>query len=201
MFSFFLLFDFLGTFVFAVTGGLKAIKYQLDILGVLVLSLITGIGGGIFRDIMLGQTPPNAFRNEIYFIVCIAGAICSILIRNKARPIKNILPIFDAFGLGIFAAAGALKALEFKLGPIGVGITTIITATGGGMVRDVFVREIPAIIRTDIYATAALSGGIVCYFLYQTSLPFIVVLLAGFFTTTTLRLLAMYFHLELPKIK
>ncbi len=193
--------DLIGTFVFAVSGGLKATKYDLDLLGILVLATLTGVGGGIIRDLILGATPPAVFQNESYFIVCVVGGLAVFIASSRIEPWLREMMIADAIGLGVFAGIGAVKAHTFGLGPIGIVMMAGLTATGGGVIRDVLVREIPAVIQKDFYATAALAGGL-C-FLATTSLgvgePIQLIVTA--FVTTGLRFYAMFSKLNLPRAR
>ncbi|NNE71248.1 MAG: trimeric intracellular cation channel family protein [Rhodothermales bacterium] len=159
------LLDLIGTLVFAVSGALQANRHQLDFLGFMVLAVSTGVGGGVIRDMMLGATPPAVFQDELYLIVCVVGGV---LVFRAAPPIArrwNRVMVADAIGLGVFAAIGAAKGHAFGLGPIGVMFMAALTATGGGVVRDLLVREVPAIIKGGFYATAALIGGLVYWFM------------------------------------
>ncbi|NNM67800.1 MAG: trimeric intracellular cation channel family protein, partial [Spirochaetales bacterium] len=128
--------DLIGTFTFAVTGAFKAVKYELDILGVLSLAVITGVGGGILRDLLLGVTPPVVFLNEIYLVLCLVGGLTVFFIAPRIARWWNVVKIFDAVGLGVFAALGALKGFEHHLGVLGTLFMGALTAVGGGAIRD-----------------------------------------------------------------
>ncbi len=125
--------DIIGTFVFAVAGGLRAMRHDLDLLGVMVLSVATGVGGGMIRDMLLGATPVAAIQSELYLGVCIAGGLVVFFAGNRVATEWNRVAIIDAIGLGIFAAIGGAKGLEYGLGPIGVMITAALTASCGGI--------------------------------------------------------------------
>ncbi len=190
-----------GTAVFAITGALKAVKHELDILGILVLASITGTGGGILRDIILGSTPPASFQDETFFIVSIISGIAVFFLAPKIVKIWKIIRVGDAIGLGLFAAIGAAKGISFDLGIIGIILTGAITATGGGAIRDILVNEIPLVIRKDFYATAAIIGSLLLIgakaLNFNSSLSIITVAII----TTGLRLTAMKFNISLPKSK
>jgi uncharacterized membrane protein YeiH len=193
--------DIFGTFVFAVSGAFKAARHELDILGVLVLAIATGVGGGIIRDVTLGYTPPAAFQDEIYILICLAGGLVVFVAANKIAPRWDCVMFADAVGLSVFAAIGAAKAQMYGLGGIGIIMMAAITATGGGLIRDVLVREIPAVLRADFYATAALLGG--AFFIAAGRLGYSqgTQLLCAIAITFLLRVLAMKYGISLPKLR
>ncbi|MEM8485039.1 MAG: trimeric intracellular cation channel family protein [Bacteroidota bacterium] len=193
--------DLIGTFVFAVSGALKATKYDLDLLGIIVLAILTGVGGGIVRDVLLGATPPAVFQDELFLIVCALGALLVFLASSHIEPWWHRMMIADAIGLGVFAAIGASKAHSFELGPLGIIMMAGLTATGGGVIRDMLVREIPAVIQKDFYATAALAGGL--SFLLMGALGFgpTTQLITTALITIGLRFFAMFSRLNLPRAR
>jgi len=192
--------DIAGTFVFAIAGGLRAMRHQLDLLGVMVLAVATGVGGGMIRDMLLGSTPVAAIQSELYLGVCIAGGVVVFLAGNRVATEWNRVAIIDAIGLGVFAAIGAAKGLAFGLGPIGVMIMAALTATGGGVVRDILVREVPAVIRHDFYATAALLGGGALYLCHLAGLGTVSQIWIAAFITSGLRFYAMTRGVGLPRV-
>ena len=193
--------DLAGTFVFAISGGLKAVKHELDLLGILVLAILTGVGGGITRDVLLGSTPPAVFQEELYLIVCILGGLLVFLAASHVEPRWREMMVADAIGLGVFAGVGAVKASAFGLGPIGVIMMAGLTATGGGVIRDMLVREIPAVIQKDFYASAALAGGVVFLITSYFELGEIVQLTIVAITTSGLRFYAMFSRINLPRAR
>ena len=150
--------DIAGTFVFALSGAFKGVREGLDWLGISVLAVLTGVGGGIVRDVMLGDTPPAVFRDERYLAVCLTGALAVLLFGRTISKGWNRVMLADAIGLGLFAAMGAAKGAAFGLGPLGTVFVGGLTAVGGGVIRDVLVGERPAILYKGFYATAALAG-------------------------------------------
>ncbi len=191
--------DFAGTFVFAVAGALRAVQHRLDLLGVLVLAVVTGVGGGLVRDVVLGATPPAALADERYLVASLAGgavaAVAAALLDRFRPPVQ----FADAVGLGVFAALGAEKGAAYGLGPIGVVLMAGLTATGGGVIRDVLVREVPSVLRHDLYATAALVGGGVYVGAEVLGAGPGPGLAAAAVVTTGLRLIAMRRGLRLPR--
>jgi len=193
--------DIIGTLVFAISGAFRAVKYELDILGVLVLSVATGVGGGCIRDLILGATPPAAFQNETYLLTCIAGGLLVFIASRKIARRWDCVMFADAIGLGVFAAIGAAKASSCGLGVVGVLMMAGVTATGGGVIRDILVVEIPAVLRVDFYATAAICGGAAFLGAGAIGLTGGAQLACAVVTTCGLRFLAMRFGISLPKIK
>ncbi|NJB66956.1 putative membrane protein YeiH [Desulfobaculum xiamenense] len=193
--------DIFGTLIFAISGAFKASRRELDILGALVLATATGVGGGIIRDMVLGATPPAAFHDESYLFVCLAGGVTVIFIAPRIARRWNMVMAADALGLGVFSAIGAAKAAAYGLGPMGTIMMAALTAVGGGVIRDVLVCEVPAVIRTDFYATAAILGGATFVALHACGVGQSWLLFATTITATGLRLLAMRFHLRLPKVR
>lgn len=153
-----LVLDLVGIGVFALSGALTGVEKKLDLFGVLALSNTTALGGGIIRDVLIGVTPPATFTDSRYLVV---PAVCGVLVfyvHPAVTRVRRPLMVFDAAGLSLFAVAGAQKSIDAGLNTpssIGVGM---ITAVGGGIMRDVLVREIPLVLHREIYATAALLG-------------------------------------------
>ena len=149
-----------GTFVFGLSGGLAAVRARLDLFGVVVLAAVVGLAGGITRDVLIG-TPPSTFRDWRYLAaVAAAGAVCFFAGRALERAERSVM-IFDALGLGLFAVTGATKALQFGLGPVQAVLLGATTGIGGGILRDVLLREVPTVLREGLYAVPALLGATV----------------------------------------
>jgi uncharacterized membrane protein YeiH len=193
--------DLFGTFVFAITGAFRAVKHELDVLGVLVLSVFTGVGGGILRDVILGSYPPAVFTNEVYFLLCLGGGLLVFFSAPHIARWWNLVKLFDAIGLGVFAAIGALKGFDHGLGPIGVVMMGTMTAVGGGVIRDILVSEIPAVLATDFYATAAALGALALWGCKVAGLSNEWSLVVGAGVAVVLRLLAMRFQVSLPRVR
>jgi len=151
-------FDLAGTFVFALSGATKAVQHRLDFFGVLVLCFAAGNSGGISRDIMIGALPPAAIGDWGYIAVSMLAGVVTFFWYPLINRLNSPVLLFDAAGLGLFAVAGTQKALAFHAGPVAAILFGTLTGIGGGMVRNVLLREIPAVLRTDIYALAALVG-------------------------------------------
>lgn len=151
-------FDLGGTFVFALSGATVAVKHRLDLFGVLVLSFAAGNSGGIARDVMIGALPPAAINDWRYVAVSILAGLVTFYWYRIITRLSSPVLVFDAAGLALFAVSGAGKALALDAGPVAATLLGMVTAIGGGMVRDVLVREIPTVLRTELYAVAALIG-------------------------------------------
>lgn len=156
-----LVLDLGGTFVFAISGGMAAVKYRLDIFGVLVLSFAAGNAGGISRDLLIGAVPPAAIADWKYLGVSALAGLITYFWYPITDRFRNDVLWFDAVGLAFFAVAGAEKALVHGLNPVMAALLGMLTGIGGGMLRDVLVREIPVVLRADLYALAALAGAAV----------------------------------------
>jgi len=193
--------DLLGTLVFSITGAFRAVKHELDILGVLVLSVFTGVGGGILRDVCLGITPPFVFTHEIYLVICLAGGLLVFFIAPRIARWWQVVKLLDAIGLGVFAAIGAMKGHQQHLGLIGVVMIGTVTAVGGGVIRDILVTEIPAVLASDFYATAAALGALTLWVAKALGLPDATAMLLAALTTILLRFLAMYYRIRLPRVR
>lgn len=191
-------FDLGGTFVFALSGATAGVKNRLDLFGVLVLSFAAGNSGGIARDVMIGAVPPAAIQDWRYVgVSMLAGLITFYWFRVIDRLSSPVL-VFDAAGLALFAVAGASKALAFHAGPVAATVLGMLTGIGGGMVRDVLVREIPSVLRTELYAVAALIGASAVVTGEVLRLPSSVSSIAGAILCFGLRFMAMRYRWKLP---
>jgi len=156
--TFLVVFDLTGTFVFALSGATAAVKHRLDVFGILVLCFVTGNAGGIMRDVMIGSIPPAAIREWRYVAVSMLAGVIIFSAYPLIDRLRSPVLLFDAAGLGLFCVAGADKALAFHAGPVAATLLGMVTGIGGGMVRDVLVMEVPSVLRTELYAVAALLG-------------------------------------------
>jgi uncharacterized membrane protein YeiH len=154
-------FDLGGTFVFALSGATAAVRHRLDLFGVLVLSFAAGNSGGIARDVMIGAVPPAAISDWRYVAVSILAGLITFFWYRTIERLSSPVLMFDAAGLALFAVSGAGKAMAFHAGPVAATLLGMLTGIGGGMVRDVLVREIPTVLCTELYAVAALIGAAV----------------------------------------
>lgn len=197
--SWFYFADLAGVAVFAVAGTLLAFRKEMDGFGAIVLASVTAIGGGTTRDLILHQ-PVFWVYDPVYFAAIFAAIIfTAVWLRFKAYIPLNQLLYADALGLAIFTVIGAEKALQLELSPVIAVIMGTMTAVFGGMLRDVLARDIPMILKKDLYATTTIAGGIVFVLIYPWHEQ--VALLVSIMTTTCLRFAAIRFQWSLPVLK
>jgi uncharacterized membrane protein YeiH len=191
-------FDLLGTFVFALSGATAAVKYRLDLFGVLVLSFAAGNSGGIARDVFIGAIPPAAIQDWRYIAISVLAGVITFYRYPSINKLNSPVLVFDAAGLALFAVSGAGKALAFQAGPVAATLLGMLTGIGGGMVRDVLVREIPAVLRTELYAVAALLGAAVVVVGQMLQVPSSIAPTTGAVLCFALRLAAIRWGWQLP---
>lgn len=155
-----LVLDLTGSFVFALSGGLAAVRARLDVFGVVVVATVTAIGGGVLRDVLVGVTPPNALRHWPYLAVPAAAAVVVFVWHPQVNRMRRPIVVLDAAGLGLFTVTGTRLALDHGLGAAGACALGVLTGIGGGVVRDVLLREIPLVLRREIYALASGVGAV-----------------------------------------
>jgi uncharacterized membrane protein YeiH len=153
--------DLLGTFVFALSGAAAGVKRRLDFFGIMALAFAAGNFGGITRDVLIGATPPAAISDWRYVAASIAAGALTFFWHPAIERLHTFVLLADAGGLALFAVAGAQKALLFGAPPLMAALLGMLTGIGGGMMRDVLLTEVPAVLRSDIYALAALAGAAV----------------------------------------
>jgi uncharacterized membrane protein YeiH len=192
------IFDLVGTFAFAISGAIAGARHKLDIFGVLVLSFAAATFGGIARDVLIGAVPPASIQDWRYAAVSVAAGITTFFWYSKVTRLRHALLIFDAAGLGLFATAGAGKALAYHLGPVPAALLGMLTGIGGGVVRDLLVSEVPAVFRTDIYAMAALAGASVVVVGNSLQLPPQPFAFGGALLCFAIRMLAIYRRWHFP---
>lgn len=195
---FLLTLDFIGTFVFAISGATVGVRHRLDLFGVLVLSFAAATSGGIVRDLLIGATPPAALGDWRYVgVSCLAGVITFYRDAVIER-LRNPVQLFDAAGLGLFAATGAMKALAFGLGPLMAILLGMLSGIGGGIARDILVARTPVVLQAELYAVAALAGAAVVVIGQWLQLPTVAVIIAGAGLCFALRFMAIRHGWHLP---
>jgi uncharacterized membrane protein YeiH len=187
-----------GTFVFGLSGGLAAVRARLDLFGVVVLAAVVGLAGGITRDVLIG-TPPSTFRDWRYLAAAAAaGAVCFFAGRVLERAERSVMT-FDALGLGLFAVTGATKALQFGLGPVQAVLLGTITGVGGGILRDVLLREVPTVLREGLYAVPALLGAAVLVVAQESGSTNPAVPVLGAAVCVVVRLMGLTYGVNMPR--
>ena len=193
--------DLCGVFVFALSGAMSGIKHRLDLFGVLVLSFAAANAGGIIRDVLIGAVPPPGITDWRYIVVPVVAGLATIYWARTIDRLRSSVLVFDAGGLALFAVAGTLKALGFGVNPLPAVLLGMLTGIGGGIVRDVLVSEVPAVMRSELYAVAALTGGSVVVVGRMLQLASSPLAIAGAVVCFALRFAAIRrgWHLPLPR--
>jgi uncharacterized membrane protein YeiH len=199
--SLLLVLDLVGTFVFAISGATAGVRRGLDLFGILVLAFVAGNFGGITRDVLIGSVPPAAISDWRYLAVSLLAGAITFYWSSAIEKLSSPVLLFDAAGLGLFAVAGTQKALAFGLNPVMAALLGMLTGIGGGMARDILVAEIPAVLRAEIYALAALAGAAVVVIGEQIHVPVIVATVVGALLCFGLRLMAIHRGWHLPSAR
>lgn len=195
-----LVLDLLGTFAFALNGGLTAVRVaRVDIVGVLTLGLITAMGGGIIRDILLGDVPPATFRDWRYLAVAAAGALIAFAFSWLLNRLTMPIEILDAVGLSVFAVTGASKAVEFGLGPAQAIILGAITAVGGGTIRDALILKIPSVMSEGLYAIPALVAASITVIAMVADVYGVTAAIIAAVVCWLIRIVGVYYKLNAPQ--
>ncbi|EMP4112865.1 TRIC cation channel family protein [Vibrio parahaemolyticus] len=191
--------DLFGTAIFAVSGVLLAGRLKMDPFGVIVLGSVTAIGGGTIRDMALGAPPVFWITDTTYlWVIFITCLLTMVLVRRPKRLAWWVLPVCDAIGLAVFVGIGVEKALAYNASGMVAVIMGVITGCGGGIIRDVLAREVPMVLRSEVYATACIIGGIFHTMAVSMGYDHSTALLAGVISTLVIRLGAIRWHLSLP---
>jgi len=193
--------DLFGTMAFAVTGAFKAIENKSDIVGVLLLATITGVAGGVIRDVVMGQFP-NALSEPAYVAITVASGIAIFFLYTHLKKHWNLFLKFDAIGLGVFSIIGATFAYNLVgLNFLAIMLAGVLTAVGGGILRDVFVTQVPIVFVKEFYVSASFIGILIFYLMLYFGGELYSATIVGLAITTTLRLIAMKYNWNLPKVK
>jgi uncharacterized membrane protein YeiH len=193
--------DLTGTFVFALSGALAGVRRKLDLFGVLVLSFAAANSGGITRDLLIGAVPPGAIGDWRYLGVSVFAGVITFYFSSLIVRMSNPVLLFDAAGLSLFAVSGASKAIAYGLDPVMAIVLGMVTGIGGGMVRDVLLAEIPTVLRSELYAVAALAAAAVVVIGHMLQLPAVPVTAAALTLCFGLRVMAIRFGWGLPVAK
>ncbi|WP_430413046.1 trimeric intracellular cation channel family protein [Kordia sp.] len=192
--------DIIGTFAFAISGVLIAMQKRMDVFGIFIIAFVTAVGGGTLRDILIGKTPVG-WMNDLNYVYTIAGAVViSILFRKKLNKLRTSLFLFDTIGLGVFTIIGVEIGISSNLHPIICIALGTISASFGGVIRDILCNEIPVIFRKEIYATACILGGITFFVLRYFNLKEDLIYIFTALMVISIRLIVVKFRIQLPKI-
>jgi len=190
--------EIIGTIAFAAAGALAGIQKRLDVFGIFILALTTAVGGGIVRDVFIGITPPTAFIYPMSTIISLLTAIIACFAYQWLHKLNKIILLCDAIGLGAFTAAGANMAFVYDYNRLFMTVMmAVLTGVGGGLIRDIFVGDIPFIFRKEVYAVASIIGA-VCFFYTKPLLPGNGPLYLCFFVTALIRIVCLKYNINLP---
>ena len=192
--------DILGTIAFAISGVLVAMDKRLDLFGVLIIAFVTAIGGGTLRDLLIGNTPVIWMRDATYMMVIGITVVFAILFSSRLKYLRRSLFLFDTIGIGLFTMIGIEKGLDAGLLPIICIALGTMTASFGGVIRDILCNEIPVIFRKEIYATACILGGLSYFLLVVFGLSERYSYIIALSIVIAIRLLAVRFAISLPNI-
>jgi uncharacterized membrane protein YeiH len=193
--------DLFGTMAFAVTGAFKAIEHKSDIVGIILLATITGVAGGTIRDVVMGRFP-NSISDPTYVIITVASGVCIFFLYSRLKKHWNLFLKFDAFGLGIFTIIGGTFAYNlFGINFLAIIFSGILTAVGGGILRDVFVNQVPIVFVKELYVTASFIGIVIFYLILYFGGELYIATIVGIVIVTGVRLTAMKLNWNLPQVK
>lgn len=195
------LLDLIGTAAFAASGAWAGIRQRMDLLGVMVLGIVTATGGGTLRDILLGDFPPFSFKDETYLYISLIVSLVVFFFHRRLDFIQHPLLYFDAVGLGTFVVIGTSKALSFEMGFLGAVLMGVMTATAGGVTRDVLANQVPLILQKEVYASACLVGAVLLVVLHRLNFPAGPATLLAALVVIAVRLLAIRYDWALPRAK
>jgi uncharacterized membrane protein YeiH len=193
--------DIVATFLFALEGARLAALAGLDIFGIVVVGAASSLVGGITRDLLLGDTPPFAFRSPSRIVAGLAGSLAGLGLVALNSPLPDtVIAVLDALGLALFAVTGAKKALDHHSNGLVVVILGTLTAVGGGVVRDLLLGHVPFVLTTSVYASTAAAGSLALYLAVRLRVPPTAAMAIGFVVCATLRILAIAFDWQLPHL-
>lgn len=190
--------DFIGTMVFAMSGVLTAAEKRLDLFGASVIGVVTAVGGGTTRDLLLGITPVTWLSTPVYLYVILAGVVLAIVFRNLLASLRRTLFLFDTIGIGVFTVIGLEKALNLGVHPAVAVVMGMTTAVVGGVIRDTLTNEVPLIFKREIYATACITGALVYLLLGWLGVDSSLNQLLTVVVIITIRLLSIRFNWSMP---
>ncbi len=190
----------LGTVAFAVSGVLVAMEKRLDLFGVGIIALVTAIGGGTLRDLLIGDVPVTWMREPVYVYVILLTAVVAVIFQERLSVLRRSLFLFDTLGIAFYTLVGIEKGIGAGLSPVICIALGTMTASFGGVLRDLLCNEIPVIFRREIYATACIAGGLLYFLLQAAGLAEPWGYLSAIAAVILIRLLAVRFHIALPDL-
>jgi uncharacterized membrane protein YeiH len=190
--------DTIGTLVFAISGALTAMYKKLDLFGVYCIAFVTALGGGTIRDVMIGRTPVGWMLDIDYVFIITLGFLLSLVFNRYLERLRISMLLFDTIGLGVFTLIGLEKGIEYGLSPVICVILGTLTATFGGVIRDILCNEIPVLFRKEIYATLCVAGGVLFFLLQEFAIPKEIISASVAVFIITLRLVAYKYNWSLP---
>jgi uncharacterized membrane protein YeiH len=195
-----LLLDYIGTCVFAISGALAGMRHRFDTFGVLILAMVTAVGGGTLRDVLIGRTPVGWMQNINYVYCIMAGVLIAILFRKYLIYVRRTMFLFDAIGLGLFTIIGVEIGMAKGLHPVICILLGTTSASFGGVIRDILSNEVPLIFHKEIYASISLLGGATFLLLEKTHVPEDLAYVLTSVMVVVLRVLAVRKNWMLPKL-
>lgn len=195
----FYIIEVLGIVSFSISGVLIAINKKMDLFGILIIAFVTSVGGGTLRDLLIGNTPVTWMKDITFTYTILASVVLAILLRSKLNYLRTSLFLFDTIGIGLYTIVGIESGLSANLHPVICIALGTITASFGGVIRDILCNEIPVIFRKEIYATPCIIGGIVYFVLREFPIPYNYVYLIAASVVIIIRLIAVKFNITLPR--
>lgn len=193
--------DIIGTFAFAISGALVALKKEFDVFGVIIIAFVTAVGGGMIRDVLINAHPINWIGDINYIWTILIAVSITFLFRSRIAPLRKTMFLFDTIGISVFTLLGLQKGLSYNLHPFIALVMGMVSAVFGGVIRDVLTRKVPLIFKKEIYASACLSGGVVYLILGNFNINEDVHFIVSASVIIIIRTVVVKYELELPKIK
>ncbi|WP_435262398.1 trimeric intracellular cation channel family protein [Tenacibaculum sp. nBUS_03] len=193
--------DIIGTFAFAISGALVALKKEFDVFGVIIIAFVTAVGGGMIRDVLINAHPINWIGDINYIWTILIAVSITFLFRSRIAPLRKTMFLFDTIGISVFTLLGLQKGLSYNLHPFIALVMGMVSAVFGGVIRDVLTRKVPLIFKKEIYASACLSGGVVYLILGNFKINEYLHFIVSASVIIIIRTVVVKYELELPKIK